>query len=429
MSNDRKIGIRGRVGLLVLGAAALLAPIADAAAASYQVLYNFCSQSGCADGAEPNAGLVMDAAGNLYGTTWFGGITSGVVFKLAPDGSETVLRDFCQLQNCPDGSSPAAGLVMDAAGNLYGTTVSGGSSDLGVVFGLFHRPPPFEGYRYRLLYDFCAQSNVGCADGYWPYAGLIIDAAGNLYGTTAYGGDTSCYSGLGCGTAFKLAPDGTETVLYSFCQGQQSNCTDGYVPTTGLVMDAAGNLYGTTPSGGTNNSGVVFKLAPDGTETVLYSFRQQSDCLDGGYPYAGLVMDAAGNLYGTTKYCGGSNIGVVFKLAPDGTETVLYSFGAQGGGDGGYPVAGLVMDAAGNLYGTTAYGGAFGQGVVFKLAPDGTETVLYSFCAQSGCADGANPVAGLVMDAAGNLYGTTVYGGLPGVLPDIGAGVVFMVTP
>jgi len=170
--------------------------------------------------------------------------------------------------------------------------------------------------------------------------------------------------------------------------------------------------------------GVVFKLAPDGTEAVLHRFCSQSGCADGEHPHAGLVLDTAGNLYGTTYY-GGSNVyngGVVFKLAADGTETVLYNFCSQSGcTDGAEPVGGLVIDAAGTLYGTTSAGGASGGGVVFKLAPDGTETVLYNFCSQSGCADGAEPWAGLVTDTAGNLYGTTVGGG------DYGGGVVFMV--
>jgi uncharacterized repeat protein (TIGR03803 family) len=195
-------------------------------------------------------------------------------------------------------------------------------------------------------------------------------------------------------------------------------------PSAELIMDAAANLYGTTYHGGTSGGGVVFKLAPDGTETVLYSFCSQFNCADGDHPSAGLIMDGAGNLYGTTYYGGTSGGGVVFKLAPDGTETVLYSFCSQSNcADGSDPEAGLIMDGAGNLYGTTSDGGGTFGGVVFKLAPDGTETVLYSFCSQSGCADGSYPEAGLIMDGAGNLYGTTLGGGTSGT------GVVFMVTP
>ena len=433
MSSGRETDNHGRAGLLLLGAgvlaAALLTPIAEAAAVSYQVLYSFCSQSDCPDGSLPRAGLVMDAVGNLYGTTRYSGVDEatngfreGVVFKLAPDGTETVLHAYgvCLAPgDCADGASPYAGLVM-WGGNLYGTTFEGGAAGQGVVFALEGRPPPSEGYRYRIYHSFCEQS--GCTDGALPYAGLVIDGAGDLYGTTELGG------AIGLGVVFKQV-GGTETVLYSFCA--QSGCTDGAKPWAGLILDAAGNLYGTTQTGGNNvepgtvfGGGVVFKLAPDGTETVLYNFCAQSGCADGVHPYAGLVMDAAGNLYGTTYQGGSKGNGVVFKLAPNGTETVLHTFCEQSGcTDGALPRAGLATDAAGNLYGTTSAGGAAGWGVVFKLAPDGTETVLYNFCSQSSCTDGSGPWAGLILDAAGNLYGTTQTGG------NNGAGVLFIVTP
>jgi uncharacterized repeat protein (TIGR03803 family) len=401
MSSGRKIGNASRAGLLVLGAAALLTPIADAAAASYQVLYKFCSQSGCADGENPQAGLAMDAAGNLYGTTaLWGAFGKGVVFQLAPDGTETVLHDFCSSSGCADGANPEAGLIVDSAGNLYGTTTAGGAGNSGVVFGLFPRPPPFAGYRYRILYSFCTQS--GCADGALPIAGLTADTTGNLYGTTRDGGTADA------GVVFKLAPDGTETVLYNFCS--LDGCADGANPEAALIMDAAGNLYGTTFAGGGFGSyGVVFELAPDGTETVLYSFCARIACVDGWLPNrAGLITDAAGNLYGTTFAGGFGNHGVLFRLAPDGTETVIWNFCTLSGcADGENPNGGVVADAAGNLYGMTLYGGTFGKGVVFQLAPDGTETVLHNFCSQSGCADGGWPMGELILDAVGNLYGTT----------------------
>ena len=249
-----------------------------------------------------------------------------------------------------------------------------------------------------------------------PRNGLIADSAGNLYGTTSGGG--ASYKGV----VFKLAPDGTETVLHSF-PGFPS---DGNSPYAGLIADSAGNLYGTTLSrDSVSHAGVVFKLAPNGTagwtETVLHSFTGFPT--DGALPYAGLIADSAGNLYGATTGGGGgpgaSGQGVVFKLAPDGTETVLHSFTLGSGGGG--PLAGLIADSAGNLYGTTQVGGASGQGVVFKLAPNGTggwtESVLYSF---TGGSDGGQPFYGsLIADGAGNLYGTTVGGGASG------AGVVF----
>jgi uncharacterized repeat protein (TIGR03803 family) len=426
MSNGHNMGNRSRVGLRLLGPAAMiaafLAPIGEAAAASYQVLYSFCSQSGCRDGAGPT-GVVMDGAGNLYGTTSFGGASFpgwGVVFKLAPDGTESVLHYFCSLSGCADGANPEASLIVDAAGDsIYGTTKGSGAGNGGVVFTIYRRPPPFEAYyRYRVLYPFCAQS--GCADGANPEARLVMDADGNLYGTTINGGASDA------GVAFELAPGLTETVLHSFCA--QSGCADGYNPEAGLVMDADGNLYGTTRNGGAPDAGVVFKLATDGTYAVLYRFCQQSGCADGYWPSADLTIDAAGNLYGTT-FGGGAygtyNGGVVFKLAPDGTYTVLHTFCSQSGCvDGSNPVASLSMDAAGNLYGTASGGGTgtIPGGVVFELTPDGTYTVLHNFCSQAACVDGTGPGAGLIMDAAANLYG--IAGGGASNL-----GVVFKLSP
>jgi uncharacterized repeat protein (TIGR03803 family) len=273
--------------------------------------------------------------------------------------------------------------------------------------GLQHVPPAAPSF--MVLYSF-----HGTPDGAEPGATLVRDAAGNLYGTTRYGGaeSTDCGGGV-CGTVFKLSPAGVETILHSF------NFTDGSQPFAGLIRDAAGNLYGTTTSGGAYGEGVVFKLSPTGTETVLSSY--------GGRPTAGLVRDAAGNLYGTFT----SDKGGVYELfrcdsAPSGyAEKVLHRFT---GSDGANPYAGLIRDAAGNLYGTTAQGGASGYGVVFELircdsAPSGYDfKVLHSF---TGGADGATPYAGLIQDGAGNLYGTTYSGGAYGRV----LGVVFKLTP
>ena len=215
-----------------------------------------------------------------------------------------------------------------------------------------------------VLYSFAGSPS----DGANPLAGLIADRAGNLYGTTGFGGSSDF------GVVFKLAPNGTETVLHFFAGGP----SDGRTPffSGGLIVDPAGNLYGTTFGGGASDFGVVFMLAPNGTETMLHSFAGSPT--DGASPQAGLIIDGAGNLYGTTANGGASDFGVVFKLAPNGTETVLHSF-AGGPSDGAGPVAGLIADSAGNLYGTTSGGGASGFGVVFKLAPDGTYTVLHTF--------------------------------------------------
>jgi uncharacterized repeat protein (TIGR03803 family) len=363
--------------------------------------------------------LIQDPAGNLYGTTHFGGATStcnppdgcGVVFRLSPAGTETILHSFT---GGADGAAPVAGLIRDAAGNLYGTTALGGASGEGVVFKL--SPSGTE----TVLHSFTGP------DGAHPGASLLRDAAGNLYGTTSVGG------AHGNGVVFKLSPSGTETVLYSFTGG-----ANGAFPEAALVRDAAGNLYGTTLNGGGrsfvcdhDSCGVVFKVSPTGTETVLHSFTGSSD---GGNPYAGLVQDAAGNLYGTAVVGGDHGYGVVFELirSDSGYEfKVLHSF--DGVLDGANPYAGLVRDAEGNLYGTDFVRGAFLRGVVFKLIrcdpePSGYEfKVLHSF---TGGADGAHPRAGLVQDAAGNLYGTTSYGGAVCAVNTIGCGVVFKLTP
>src|SRR5215469_2122652 len=247
---------------------------------------------------------------------------------------------------------------------------------------------------------------TGGSDGSGPSSSLIFDNAGNLYGTTQGGGANRN------GTVFKLTPSGTETVLYSFKGGN-----DGADPFGGVIADKAGNLYGTTYSGGGNaGCGIVFKLAPDGTESVLHVFGSGRD---GCNPWAGVVMDAAGNLYGTTVSGGGTGCspygcGTVFKIATDGTETVLHAFADVP--DGANPYSPLLMDKAGNLYGTTEYGGtnlpAGSVGTVFKIAPDGTESVLHAF----DYTDGSYPTAGLIMDKAGNLFGTTAWGSIIGAV-------------
>jgi uncharacterized repeat protein (TIGR03803 family) len=343
-----------------------------ASAYTYSVLYSFCSSANCTDGEFPQAGLIQDAAGNLYGTTTAGGGNSnsfcgsngcGTVFKVDNTGHETVLYSFCSAANCTDGAVPQAGLIQDGAGNLYGTTAGGGN-----------------------FYNFCPSN--------------------------------------GCGTVFKVDNTGHESVLYTFCSTtvMGSPCLDGDDPKAGLIQDAAGNLYGTTYYGGANNGGTLFKVDSSGHETVLKIFCSfGSNCVDGTDPQAGLIQDAAGNLYGTTLNGGSSYYtvgpGAVFKLNNAG-YTVLYSFCPESScSDGANPYAGLIQDSAGNLYGTTFGGGTgvaiqcCGGGTVFKVDTTGKETVLYSFCSSTNCTDGEFPQAGLIQDAAGNLYGTTTAGG------------------
>jgi uncharacterized repeat protein (TIGR03803 family) len=288
----------------------------------------------------------------------------------------------------------------------------------------------------KTLYSFCPQEP--CPDGSLPMASLIMDPEGNLYGTTQTGGISNyCGQGAGCGTVFKLIPNAehtkwTEKVLYSFCN--QAGCADGADPIAGLVRDKkSGSLFGAAPGG----YGVVFELTPPSagdtiwTETVLYSFCRQVGCADGKVPLGGVILDK-GNLYGMTEL-GGNGNGVVFELKPNAggtgwSETVRYNFCAQTGcSDGSSPRDGLSEDGAGNLYGTTLYGGSSNTGVAFELTPGaGTlwpETVLYDFCS-NGCVDGSNPVAGLVLDTSGNLYGSAS-GGEHGQ----GAGMAFQLSP
>ena len=306
-----------------------------------------------------------------------------------------------------DGAYPFAGLLRDSAGNLYGTTRGAGQAGLeGSVFKF----TPLG--KFKLLHSFVG----GGPDGAQPSSGLVRDSLGNLYGTTAGWGTSP-------GTIFKLTKYGVFSVLHTFTGG-----AGGAVPLGPLVLDPAGNLYGATGAGGNptcgggRGCGVVFKLDPSGKETVLHTFLGGKR---GTYPNGGLIRDAAGDLYGTTLAGGGTgNHGVVFKLDPAGNETVLYAFKAEP--DGSHPNGGLIQDAAGNFYGTTLWGGkgncqGMSCGVVFKLDTNGNETVLYSF---SGVPDGGNPVAGLVMDPVSNLYGTTLTGGAPGCL-DYACGVVF----
>jgi uncharacterized repeat protein (TIGR03803 family) len=398
--------------VVVLVTAVVATQSAQAQTYSESVLYSFTGTGG--DGAFPFAGLMRDAVGNLYGTTVKGGGTGclgsgcGTVFKLDTTGKETVLYSFT---GSSDGASPDAGLIRDAAGNLYGTTERGGKcrrfvAGCGTVFKLDTTGKETVLHRFR------------GADGATPIAGLIRDSAGNFYGTTLLGGGTGCVR-PGCGTVFILDTTGKETVLYSFT----GTGGDGAFPHAGLIRAAAGNFYGTTSGGGdlTCNApfgcGVVFKLDTTGKETVLYSFTGSPD---GASPDAGLIRDSAGNFYSTTSGGGGAfGKGTVFKLDTTGNETVLHSFTGTGG-DGALPSAGLIRDTVGNLYGTTTSGGASDYGTVFKLDTSGNETVLYSF---TGGADGATPTAGLIRDSAGNLYGTTFGGGA------FGYGTVFKLTP
>jgi uncharacterized repeat protein (TIGR03803 family) len=304
------------------------------------------------DSGYPYGQMIADSAGNMYGTAERGGKhIAGTVFKITPDGTTTVLHHF----RGSDGSRPDAGLIFGPRGNLFGTTSRGGANGDGTVFEIMHTG------RERLLYSF-----AGGSDGAFPLSTLLRDSAGNLYGTTSNGGIDCDGTGQGCGTVFKLAPDGTETVLYRFEGGDH-----GAYPIAGVVSDAAGALYGTTQSGGIDcngdgdTCGTVFRVDASGNETVLHIFAGGSD---GAYPRGRLLLDANGNLFGTAAAGGAGGgecgCGVVFKLTSKGTETILHTFT---GGDGHRPFAGLIQDPLGNFYGTTDTGGAYSWGAVYKV--------------------------------------------------------------
>jgi uncharacterized repeat protein (TIGR03803 family) len=317
------------------------------------VLYNFTGP----DGANPTSNLIMDANGDLYGTTEFGGDTSncvgisyagcGVVFNLSGT-KETVLYRFT---GGADGAWPLAGVIMGTGGALYGTTNTGGAWGGGAAFKVV-------GKKETVLHSFCSENN--CKDGTYLIAGLIMDAKGSLYGTTVYGGDINCNPDP-CGVVFKLTGR-KETVLHAF-----KGSPDGAFPSAGLFMDSTGNLYGTTGNGGHDtNGGIVFEVGQDGKKRELHTFR---GARGGSDPQAGVVLDAQGNLYGTTLYGPTGTGGTVFEITADGKEKILHYFCSEKDcADGGIPND-LIIDAKGNLYGTTYGGGINGNGVIFMITP------------------------------------------------------------
>jgi uncharacterized repeat protein (TIGR03803 family) len=394
------------LGLRAVLSMVLIAPFATNAHAACgdAILHRFSQKPN--EGIWPLSTLIFDSAGDLYGTTYQGGspADAGTVFELiAPKGQsgcwpEKVLFKF----HGRDGGQPVAGLVFDNAGNLFGTAQAGGTYSHGVVFELLTKP----GGRWvqKVLHDFLDNGK----DAVEPRAGVILDGAGNLYGTTFYGGVHQH------GAVFEVMPQASgrwrEKVLHSFTD----DGIDGIAPAGSLVLDASGNLYGTTTGGGIHGGGTVFELTPKTgggwMEQVLYNFD------NGSYPSGGLIFDAVGNLYGTT-------FASVFELTPhtgaSWTETALHNFRTS---EGGNLLGNLIFDGAGNLYGTTAFYGPANNGTVFKLSPQGTLTTLRAF----DFANGNAPEAGLVFDGAGNLYGTTRYGGTS--CSNLGCGLVFKIS-
>lgn len=414
--------IAARAALAMAIVSALTGVLTQSAQAqTYTVIYNF---TGGQDGAFPEAGVTLDRGGNLYGTTSGQGSRGGV-YKLTNQRGHWVLSPLYNFTDGIDGGSPSARVVFGPDGTLYGTATAGGDptcGQCGVVFNL--RPPAAIVCGARLcpwtetvLYAF-----KGGSDGLVPGSGdLVFDQAGALYGMTGYGGG-DCY----CGTVYKLTPGGgswTESVLHRF------SYSEGRYPYGGVIFDQAGNLYGTT-SLDVHYDGTVFKLTPSGggwTITTIHGFTGSSD---GAHPFSGLISDGLGNFYGTTSDGGPNGGGTVFELSPSGESwvyRVLYSFTGNGFGTVG-PHGNLLINGAGNLYGTTNATGAHNAGTVFKLTPSGggwTYSLLHEF---TGGSDGRWPVDGLAMDAHGNLYGTTSGGGTSSNCYQ-GCGVVFEISP
>jgi uncharacterized repeat protein (TIGR03803 family) len=388
-------------------------------------------------------GLVADGSGNLYGVTQGGGngrgaTQGGTLFELSPNGDGTwthqVLHNFCAKADCTDGASPAFGLIIDTNGRLYGTTQSGGAHDAGVLFRLAFNAG-LGRWNETVLYDFCAAAS--CTDGEQPAgvltyqgaaSGIPYDGTAPLYATTTTGGTH------GGGVVFRLAHamgSLNETVLYNFCAS--AGCPDGQTPSTGVVIDGTGALFGTTVTGGTNNQGALFKLTKGNGniwgETVLASFCNQDHCTDGAQPSAVPVIDGSGTLYGVTISGGNQNRGLIYSYASGSLGTVYAFCPGATCSDGALPASPMILDGSGNLFGTTEQGvngnHNFPTGKVFEW--NGTYQVLYNFCTHRfDCTDGKFPSSGLLLDGSGDLFGETLQGGAGG---GSGGGTVYELVP
>jgi uncharacterized repeat protein (TIGR03803 family) len=371
---------------------------------TFKVLHQFDGVVG--DGANSHAGLIRDNAGNLFGTTFDGGIGEGTVFKIdGTTGVETVLFTFTPSVS---GGFPASPLVQDQAGNLYGIADLG-PGGAGVVFKISQ-----DGTE-TLLEAF--QGGLG-RNARVPSGGVLRDKVGNIFGTTLAGGNGTCF--LGCGSVYRLDSTGALHIRHFFSGG-----ADGSQPFGPLVRDAAGNLFGVAQQGGNLSCaefpqvgcGTVFKIAPNGVFTVLHTFAGGAD---GALPQAGLLMDKSGNIFGATGAGGTTENGLVFTISADGTYKVLHQFV---GSDGSVPNGRLIVDSNGNLFGTTQLGGSDALGTVFEMTAAGQVTVLHSF---TGLEDGATPMGGVIRDSAGNLFGTASKNFL---IQPVQGGCVFEITP
>ena len=420
MANSRRfrsltlgLSVGAATGAMAVAIVFVLAAVASPAAQAqtFHVIHTF---TGGSDGLGPLAGLTFDKQGNLYGTTYYGGPVldgqNGVAFQLTPKGGRFHLNVLHSFGADTDGSNPVSKIIIGPDGALYGATNVGAltsQNNAGIVFKLTLAPRS-----ESLAYQF-----PGLHQGGYPDSAPVFDPKGNMFG--ALPGD------ICCGVVYELTRSGsvwTESVLYAF-----TGASDGNTPSGGVIRDQTGNLYGVTFGGGSHGGGVVYQLVRSGsgwTEHVLHNFAEASDGIN---PKGGLVFDHAGNLYGTTTFGGSRGGGTVFMLSHAGgswKSTVIYSFAGSP-----QPGANLSFDAAGNLYGTTTWGGSSGQGEIFKLTHRGgtwTYTPLKDFAAS--CSDGCEPVSDVIFDASGNLYGTASAGGT-GSSCRIGCGVVWKITP
>jgi len=425
----RRISLRS--ALCTASVLSMAAVASDASASTYRVLYSFCHDGKfvCADGKAPAANLVSDSAGNLYGTTSAGGDTgNGVIFELARSGNRYKYQVLHSFDGNLEGGVPVTALILDTAGNLYGTAVSGGANFGGTAFELMPNADHTQ-WTYSVLINFCSAPGAGCIQGQVPesaltYAGASsgqpYDGTSTLYGTVQQGGAN------GGGAVYSLTPSGgswTGALVYSFCS--VSACADGEFPVGQLGLDVAGNLYGTTAGGGNlDGNGVVYKVAKrTGSETVLHSFCSEPDCTDGNDPLAGVTLADRRQLFGATIVGGKHGSGTVYELnARTANEKVLYSFCRKAGCSDGVGPASPVVQNAGTLVGTANGGDAASDGVVYRIGASNDETVLYTFCQQPACTDGAAPV-GVILGNNGALFGVTQRGG------NKNDGVVFELAP
>ena len=408
-----------RSGTIV--AALILIFCSAASASEYHILRHFCANAGCPDGSLPMAKLTLDGAGNLYGTTSQGGTTNaGVVFQIDRTGATPVyhrLYNFRNCYNCGIGFNPQTPVVLDAAGSIYGTAYYGGSHGMGTLFKLTQSSANGKWFAH-VYHAFCSSSF--CADGSNPISGVFYaqsrygapyDGNSWTYGVTMAGG-LSPY-----GVLYRWSPKGKQHVAKSFCS--EENCADGAQPNGEIAFNDAGYACGTTRAGGAHQMGTFYCLE-DGDASWTLSFCRLADCVDGSAPQAGVVPDGNNNLLGTTRTGGRYNQGTVFSISSVTHREVLrYSFcRLENCIDGKNPVSSVLL-INGTIYGTTLGGGKFGGGTIYKIDSTGHETVLYHFCHVAGCADGYKPQAGLVTDGNGHLFGTASAGGR------FGAGAVF----